>query len=299
MLQWVQTFLDYLRVEKRYSVHTLTAYETDLKQFFGFTRKTYNTDDPMAINHQMVRSWMVALHEAGIAPVSISRKLSSLKALFTFLIRRNVLEHNPMRKVIAPKSAKKLPVVVQQAELERIFAAFGTSHDFGHCRDKLVLELLYGLGLRRSELISLRLTDINFSKNEVLVRGKGAKQRIIPMGNGLSDAVQEYLRWREKKFPDVEEPRLLLTDKGGALYPGWVYNRVKQYLSAKSPHVLRHTFATHLSENGADLNAIKALLGHSSLAATQVYMHNSVEHLKAVYKNAHPQALDEDENSGE
>lgn len=299
-LHW-QGFLDYLRHEKRYAAHTLQAYETDLKQFFGFTGKIYDTDDPAAITHYMVRSWMVELLESGMGTASINRKLSSLKAFFNFLIRRNALENNPMRKIVAPRIAKKLPVVVQQSDLEQIFEAFGASHDFGHCRDKLVLQMLYGLGLRRSELISLRMVDINFEKQEVLVTGKGAKQRIIPMGNTLSDAVREYTGWREKKFPELEVPELFLTNRGAPLYPGWVYGCVKKYLSAfseverKSPHILRHTFATHLSENGADLNAIKKLLGHSSLAATQIYMHNTVEHLKAVYKNAHPQALDEGE----
>jgi len=294
-LHW-HGFLEYLTHEKRYAAHTLQAYETDLKQFFGFTLNTYDIDDPLLVKHFMVRAWMVNLLESGLRPVSINRKLSCLKSLFGFLVRRGLIEQNPMRKIIAPKSGKKLPVVVAPKEMEALLEALAHPENFAASRDALVIELLYGLGLRRGELIAIQLRDLDLGRNQLVVRGKGARQRILPLPQGLLPTLRDYLRFRTENFPDCTVPLLLLTDGGKPLYPKWVYACVKKYLEAftgaerKSPHVLRHAFATHLSENGAALNAIKALLGHSSLAATQIYTHNSIEHLQAVYRLAHPQA---------
>lgn len=291
-------FMDYLAHEKRYAALTLEAYETDLKQFFAFTLDRYATDNPLTVGHFMVRAWMVELLEKGLLPVSINRKLSSLKSLFGFLIKRGHLEQNPMRKIIAPKSGKKLPVVVAPKEMQGLLEALSHPENFSASRDALVIQLLYGLGLRRGELIAIQTTDLDTGRNQLVVQGKGSRQRVLPLGQGLITALRNYLRFREENFPDQQQKALLLTDAGKPLYPKWVYTCVKKYLEAfssaerKSPHVLRHAFATHLSENGAELNAIKGLLGHSSLAATQIYTHNSIERLQSVYRKAHPQATE-------
>lgn len=296
-------FMDYLSHEKRYAALTLEAYETDLKQFFAFALDMYATDDPLAIRHFMVRAWMVVLLEKGLRTVSINRKLSSLKSLFGFLIRRGWLEQNPMRKIIAPKSGKKLPVVIAPKEMQVLLEALSHPENFSASRDALVIQLLYGLGLRRGELIAIQTTDLDIGRNQLLVQGKGSRQRVLPLGQGLIPVLRDYLSFRDKNFPEQQQKSLLLTDAGKPLYPKWVHTCVKKYLDAfssaerKSPHVLRHAFATHLSENGAELNAIKGLLGHSSLAATQIYTHNSIERLQSVYRMAHPQASEADSPS--
>lgn len=288
-------FFQYLMYEKRFSPHTLTAYQSDLQQFYQFLQDTFQMDQPEMVTHQQVRSWVVSLLQKGIQARSVNRKLSTLKTYFKFLHKRGVIDKNPMRKVIAPKTGKRLPVFVQTEGINRLFSEETFSDDFAGVRDRTVLELLYGTGMRRSELIGLTGSDIDFERLQIRVLGKGDKERLIPFGQHLSKQLQLYLKERAAAFPSVNSS-LLLTDKGRPLYPKFVYNLVKRYLSQvttteqKSPHVLRHTFATHLSDNGADLNAIKELLGHANLAATQIYTHNSIDRLRKVYQQAHPRA---------
>ena len=231
-----------------------------------------------------------------ITPRSINRKLSTLKTYFKFLKRRKEIQENPMLKVIAPKVGKRLPVVVKEVELENLFEKINFGEGYAAVRDEMVMEMLYSTGMRRSELINLTPNDLDFFNDQVKVLGKGNKERLIPFARPLADRLKNYLEIRKDEFELGATGSLFLTAKGKKMYPKLVYNLVKKYLSQittveqRSPHVLRHSFATHLSNNGADLNAIKELLGHSSLAATQVYTHNSIEKLKRVYQQAHPKA---------
>ena len=290
------SFLQYLEFEKRYSRHTLTAYKKDLEQFFTFLKFTYDFDDVLKIKHTHIRAWVVDLMEDERSPRSINRKLSTLKTYFKFLNKRGILKKDPMLKVIAPKIGKRLPVTVNPNKMELLFDQIDFGEGFAGIRDRAVIELLYVTGMRRSELISLKVSGISFEKNHLKVLGKGKKERIIPFSHQTSLMLQNYLDARNSEFPAVQHRELFLTNRGEVLYPKLVYNLVKKYLSQvttveqRSPHVLRHSFATHLSDNGADLNAIKELLGHSNLAATQIYTHNSIERLKEVYTKAHPKA---------
>lgn len=296
-----ESFLRYLEHEKRFSPHTLTAYRTDLEQFLQFLDFTFDIQAPEEATHTQVRSWTVDLLNQGRSTSSINRKLSTLKTFYRFLQRRHGLERNPMLKVLSPKMGKRLPHVVRADELDRLFEQIKFPTDFEGQRDRVVLELLYNTGMRRSELINLTLSDIDFRSNVLKVLGKGNKERLIPFGRGLAKLLLAYIELRQQTFGNPEHTNLLLTKQGKPLYPKAAYNIVNKYLAAvstvekKSPHVLRHSFATHLSDNGADLNAIKALLGHANLAATQIYTHNSIEKLKKVYESAHPKAqLDKD-----
>lgn len=291
-----EAFLQYLQYEKRFSAHTITAYRKDLEQFLVFIKDNNGLTSTKEVRHFHIRSWVVELLSNEISPRSINRKLSTLKTYFRFLLKRKHLQHNPMLKVVAPKAGKKLPAAAHVAELRYLFQELSFSDDHSGQRDRLILELLYTTGLRRAELINLKIKDIAFPEAQLRVLGKRNKERLVPIARGLIDKIKNYIQLRHTTFPDCSTDRLLLTDRGVPLYPKLVYNIVKRYLSLvttieqRSPHVLRHSFATHLSENGADLNAIKALLGHANLAATQVYMHNSIEKLKKVYQQAHPKA---------
>lgn len=291
-----ERFFQYLQYEKRFSPHTLTAYQTDLGQFIDFLKYTFDITSYEEVQHTHIRSWIVDLLGKKNTTRSINRKLSCLKTYFKFLRKQGAIENNPMAKVIAPKTGKRLPVFVNENKMELLFAEVDFGEGFAGLRNRLLMELLYCTGMRRSELISLKITDIDFSSNQIKVLGKGNKERLIPIARHLVGLLESYIHQRSFEELEVGNLYLLITDKGKQLYPGFVYNLVKKYLSAvttleqRSPHVLRHTFATHLSNSGADLNAIKELLGHSSLAATQVYMHNSIEKLKKVYAQAHPKA---------
>ncbi len=299
-----ERFLQYLEHEKRFSKHTLTAYKSDLEQFLKFLDLTFEVKTPTEATHLQVRSWTVELLSQGRSTSSINRKLSTLKTFYRFLQKRDGLDHNPMLKVIVPKMGKKLPTIVRADELERLFDKQKFPEDFEGKRDQLLLELLYATGMRRAEALNVKLPDIDFQSRMLKVMGKGQKERLIPFGKGLSKLLEAYIEVREQTFGVLETTILLLTRQGKPLYPKAAYNIVKKYLSTvstvekRSPHVLRHSFATHLSDNGADLNAIKALLGHANLAATQIYTHNSIEKLKKVYESAHPKArLDDDRPS--
>lgn len=288
------SFLRFLTHEKRYSPHTVSAYRRDLEQFFDYAHRTYGFEEVATVKSTHLRSWVVELLGRGYAPRSIRRKIAALQAFFRFLRRQQILDRDPARRLVLPKLGRRLPKVVQESAMERLFDLVQFDDGFAGARDRLLLELLYATGMRRSELIGLRQSDVDRAGGLLRLRGKGQKERLLPMGRHLMQAIDRYLELRREAFPEKEVPELLVTNKGNKLYPKAVYNIVHRHLSAvttleqRSPHVLRHSFATHLSENGADLNAIKTLLGHSSLAATQVYTHNAVERLKQVYQAAHP-----------
>lgn len=290
------SFLKYLEYEKRYSPNTLIAYENDLKQFSEYMESVYGIGDTVQTEFMHVRSWIVELMSESVSTRSINRKLSTLKSYFKYLQKREFIDTNPMQKVIAPKAGKKLPVFLNSKQTEQLFSQIEFEDSFSGIRDRLILELLYATGMRRAELIFLKISDIDFKANRLTVLGKGNKERIIPFGGALKDVLFSYIEQRKLSFPQIATNKLILTNKGVPVYPKLVYNTVKKYLSQvttldkRSPHVLRHTFATHLMDKGADLNAVKELLGHSSLAATQVYTHNSIEKLKRAYKQAHPKA---------
>ncbi len=289
-------FLQYLQFEKRYSKHTLTAYGEDLKQFFIFINSSYGEMDDKQINHQHIRSWLVNLVNEKNNAKTINRKLSTLKSYFKFLLKQNVVERNPMQKVVAPKIAKRLPVFVEEKSMNNLLEHVQFTNDFSGLRDKLTIELLYNCGFRRSEIINLTISNINLHQLQIKVLGKGNKERIVPFNNQLLPMIKEYLQQRNQLEAAAVHDFLLVMNNGKKMYEKFVYNLVKKYLNLvttiekKSPHVLRHSFATHLSNEGADLNAIKELLGHSSLAATQVYTHNTIEKLKKAFQQAHPRA---------
>jgi integrase/recombinase XerC len=292
----VNSFLDFLTIEKRYSVHTVLAYRKDLDQFHQYLKASYEEDDCSNANHLMIRSWILELMEKGLDPKSVNRKLASLRSYYKYLLRNNMLELNPMLKVKAPKTRKKLPVFVEEASMIQLLDHLEFTNDFSGVRDKIVLELLYGTGIRLSELIDLKDNSINWHEGTVKVRGKGNKERIIPVPQSVLTSAKEYFNQKTKEGLCNNDSDFIVTNKGEGVYPVFIYRLVKIYLNhvstveKKSPHVLRHTFATHLLNKGADLNAIKDLLGHTSLAATQVYTHNSIEQLKKIFDQAHPKS---------
>ncbi|MER0442356.1 tyrosine-type recombinase/integrase [Emticicia sp. W12TSBA100-4] len=292
----VSYFLQHIKYEKRLSHHTVTAYEGDLKQFSAFLLYQYEFKEPEKADFQMIRSWIVALVDEKIENRSINRKIATLRTFYNFLLRHKAITTDPMLKIKALKTDKTLPKYVEEKPMENLLDDMEFSDDFSGLRDKLVLELLYGTGMRLAELIGLKITDLNLYNNTLTVLGKRNKQRIIPVNKSLVEAIKKYLTLRTDIIDDTTNTYLIVTDSGTQAYPMFIQRLVKKYLSLvtsleqRSPHVLRHTFATHLLNRGADLNAIKDLLGHTSLAATQVYTHNSIEKLKKVFKQAHPKA---------
>lgn len=288
-------FLNYLAREKQYSKHTLTAYRKDLAQFWAYATEAYGISNIHDINSSIVRSFVAELMNEGLESRSVNRKISTLKSYFKFHLQQKGLIENPMKKVVSPKNPKRLPTFVDQGKMEDLLTQLSAeSAVFSRLRDLLVIELLYGTGIRLSEAIGLKESDINLTSYQIKVLGKRNKERIIPITHNLAELIQLYIQ--EKKTGGFECEHLIVTDKGRMAYPKFIYTIVKQQLGTvstlkkKSPHVLRHSYATHLLDNGAELNAIKELLGHSSLAATQVYTHNSIERLKEVYRKAHPKS---------
>ncbi|HPG06668.1 MAG: tyrosine recombinase XerC [Saprospiraceae bacterium] len=287
------SFLKYLEFEKRYSPHTVESYRNDIQQFQDFLQKQFETNEWADVTPGMVRSWMVSLAESGRANRSINRKISALQTFVKYLMRRGFLAKNPLRKVVAPKVGKRLPVYVQESQMESLLDVMKFSEDFAGVRDRLIIELFYTTGMRRSELVALQDQDIDLEKLTVKVMGKGSKERIIPIGPGLRELI---LRYRKLRDEIANNGQCWVTESGKPIYPKLIYNIVNKYLSMvstlekKSPHVLRHSFATHLANEGAELNAIKELLGHANLSATQVYTHNSIEQLRKVYEAAHPKS---------
>lgn len=290
-------FLTHIRYEKRLSHHTITAYANDLEQFRAFLTTECNVNQPERADFRHIRSWIVSLVEGGMDKSSVNRKIATLRSYYGFLLRRQVINLDPMTKIQALKTSRKLPVYVEEKPMEMLLAETDFPDTFDGLRDKLVLELLYGTGIRLSELIGLKTADVDLYNKTILVLGKRNKHRIVPLTQPLFELIQQYTQCKETEFGGKADPSVLIvSDKGVAAYPVLIQRIVKRHLALvttlekKSPHVLRHTFATHLLNRGADLNAIKDLLGHSSLAATQIYTHTSLEQLKKTYDQAHPKA---------
>jgi integrase/recombinase XerC len=291
-----ESFLQFLQIEKRYSPHTIRSYQNDLDQFYSFLSANEMAVDPGDITSHQVRAWIVSLMENHIAPVSVHRKISCLRVFFRHLRKEGVIKSDPLEKVVLPKSKKTLPVFVSEEAIDNLLDNNNFGDDFAGLRNRTIIELLYLTGMRRSELIGLRTADIDFSEGTVKVTGKRNKQRIIPLTKDFTEKLGDYLRVRNEFAGPMNGEWFFITGKGNKLYDKYVYNIVKGYLSMvttiekKSPHILRHTFATHMLNHGADLNAIKEFLGHANLSATQVYTHNTFEKLKKIYKQAHPRA---------
>lgn len=293
----VQSFLQHIQHTKRYSPNTLQAYTSDLEQFAIFLHKQYEKDDISTTTHTEIRSWMVDMMQHKISPRSINRKVSVLKSLFKFLMRRGEVKKNPLSKVQTPKTSKSLPVFVEQTNIEQLLNNVVFAEGYEGALDRIIIELLYGTGMRRSELLNLKESDVDSYNAQIKVLGKGNKERLIPIHTQLLAGIKNYIAEKNKLIDGMPQGNyLLVTEKGKPLSAAIVYNTVKKHLSIvttinkRSPHVLRHTFATHLMNNGADINAVKELLGHSSLAATQVYTHNTIEKLKNIHAKAHPKA---------
>ena len=286
-----EKFINYLSFEKRFSVHTIASYSNDINQFILFLSNEYQIKTEVSeINFQIVRSWIASLLEQGVAPRSVNRKISTLKTYFKFLIREGVINDTPMLKVVSPKSKKRLPIFIEENQIELLLNEVDFGDGFIGCRDKLIIELFYVTGIRLSELINIKTSDINFDNNLLKVLGKRNKERLIPLSTKIVNELQFFI----EKHKIVNY--LFTNLKGVKVYTKLVYRVVNKYIgkissiNKKSPHILRHTFATHMLNNGADINAIKELLGHANLSATQVYTHNTIEKLKSVYKQAHPRA---------
>lgn len=292
----LKSFISYLTNEKRYSPHTIVSYKNDINQFYKFLTERYSIFNDVEITHYMIRSWLVELMQNQISAKSINRKFSSLRTYFLFLLREGVIEKNPTKKVIPPKIGKRLPSIIQKDEMERLLDDLVFAENFKGYRDKIILNILYNTGIRKSELINLLDVDIDFYSKTIKVLGKGNKERIIPITEDLVLELKKYISIRNDSFENRGFIYTVITDKGNKMYPKFVYNIVTRYLSLVSsskkrgPHILRHSIATHLADEDVDLNAIKTMLGHSNLSATQIYTHNSVEKLKKAYLKAHPKA---------
>ncbi len=291
----VASFLKYIQYEKRFSRHTVISYRTDLKQFQAFLNSEYPDTKPENADYGLVRSWIVSLSDNGLDASSINRKIASLRAFYKFLLRGEHIGKDPMQRIKVVKKKKKLPHFVKEAEMSEVIDAPVFSDDLPGRRDRLMLEILYGTGMRLSELIGLKDTDLDVRNCTLRVMGKRSKERIIPISESLLALIEDYQKARNRQVARQDHGRLMVNDSGNLLYPMLVYRTITKYLGSanvekKSPHVLRHTYATHLLNRGAEINAVKDLLGHSSLAATQVYTHNTIEKLKKIFDQAHPKA---------
>lgn len=294
---FISEFLHYIEFERRYSVHTLISYTKDLEQFSDFIQVNYEVEKANEIDFVYIRSWIATLMEEGKSPRTVNRKISTLKSYFRYLLKVGKINHNPVLKITGPKMRKKLPVFVEEKSMDLLAESFEPSKSFEDARDRLVVEMFYATGIRRAELIGLKSGDVNMESRLIKVLGKRNKERLIPIHHGLFVLIDSYLSFKEKTISSQnQEAYFFLSAKGKKMYPKLVYRIVNNYLSRvstqkkKSPHVLRHTFATHMLNHGADLNAVKELLGHANLAATQIYTHNTIEKLKNIYKLAHPKA---------
>ena len=294
----INAFIAYLSLEKNYSPHTVSAYNKDIQEFKDFTSKEYDFNTIDQVDYSIIRNWIVVLVDSGIANRTVNRKIASLKAYYKFLQKAELIAKNPLAKHKALKTKKKLEVPFSEMEMDKILKQIPFENDFEGARDKLIIELLYATGIRRTELINIKLKDFNGDRTSLKVLGKRNKERILPLVSSLTPLLSSYLSHRSMLKVIDDNDTLLLTKSGQIIYETLVYRVINKYLSMvspkvkKSPHILRHTFATHLLNNGADLNAVKELLGHSSLASTQVYTHNSIAELKKVYAKAHPRNKD-------
>lgn len=283
-------FLEFIRFEKRFSNHTLVAYSSDLEQFLNYLTITYEIKNSSEVNHTIIRSWIVSLMEQKISPRSVNRKITTLKTFYKYLLRQNIVVENPMLKILSPKTSKRLPAFIEKEKMDTLLDDTAFGDDFEGQRNKLIIELFYATGIRLSELINLKQANVDLFLCQIKVLGKRSKERIVPFNSLLKAQIKNYLNIKG----DLSDEFLFVNKNGKQLYEKFVYRLVNTYLSQittsdkKSPHVLRHTFATHMLNNGADLNAIKELLGHANLSATQIYTHNTVEKLKNIHKQAHP-----------
>ena len=291
----IESFLRYLRFERNYSEKTIVSYGIDLKEFGEFLKKTDAEKDLKTADADLIRSWIIRLMEDGLAATSVNRKLSSLRSFYRFLLKKKEVAVNPTLKIVGPKTQKNLPSFLRMQEMDRLLDEASFDEGFEGVRDRLILEVFYATGIRLSELIGLNDSDVDFSAGLLKVTGKRNKQRLIPFGNELSADLLAYIEVRNGTLPKRESAFFVLKN-GGRMYPGAVYKVVKRNLSKvatlkkRSPHVLRHTFATAMLNNRAELQAVKELLGHESLATTEIYTHTTFEELKKVYEQAHPRA---------
>jgi len=292
-MSYQESFINYLRYEKRYSPHTVIAYSKDLDQFVSYCTEVIGGFDINRVDTKLVRSWIVVLMEQQLSPRSVNRKVTTIKAFFKYLMKEHLVEKNPGVNLPLPKIRKKLPTFVDEKNLNHLLDDGFFTDDFKGIRDKLIISLLYGTGIRLAELMTLRDADINFSEFLIKVLGKRQKERVIPYPRNINGLLLQYIEARNIEIGFKPE-RLLVTEKGKPVYEKLIYRVVKNNLEKvtslekKSPHVLRHSYATHLLNKGADLNAVKELLGHSNLAATQIYTHTTFEKLHDIYKQAHP-----------
>jgi integrase/recombinase XerC len=292
----LKSFTDYLALERNYSVLTINAYKNDIESFQKFLLSEYEDENLSKANYSQIRSWIVSLVESKLSNRSINRKVSALNSFYKFLLKIGVLEVNPLAKHKALKTSKKIQVPFSEAEVAIVIDELHHDDDFQGIRNKLIIELFYSTGIRRIELVNLKLSDIDIANNLLKVLGKRNKERYVPLLNTVIETIKCYLDKRQALEVITDKDTFFLTHKGVKIYETLVYRIINDYFSQasnkvkKSPHILRHSFATHLLNQGADLNAVKELLGHSSLAATQVYTHNSIAELKKVYSKAHPRS---------
>ncbi|MFV0573384.1 MAG: tyrosine-type recombinase/integrase [Xanthomarina gelatinilytica] len=292
----LNAFLDYLLLEKKYSKLTINAYQKDIIEFSGFIGLEYGNNSIDTVNYSQIRSWIVGLVEKGISNRSINRKVSALNSYYKFLLKTESIQINPLAKHKALKTSKKIQVPFSETEIATVLDDINYNNDFEGVRNKLIIELFYSTGIRRMELIELKLKDIDFTNKTLKVLGKRNKERYVPLLDMVMESLKVYLGFRNQLEHILEKEVLFLTKNGVKIYETLVYRIINEYFRLasskvkKSPHILRHSFATHLLNQGADLNAVKELLGHSSLAATQVYTHNSIAELKKVYLNTHPRS---------
>ena len=289
-----QSFVAYLQLEKKYSPHTVTAYLKDIEDFQAFASAEFQYAEIVDVNYSVVRSWIVSLVDSGISNRTVNRKISSLKTYYKFLLKTGQIEINPLAKHKALKTSKKIQVPFSEKEIGNVMEMFGEENDFEGLRNRLIVELFYSTGIRRAELINIKVTDVYFAQKTLKVLGKRNKERIVPLLPTVLQSINDYLQQRNDLENIKDTDALFLTQKGVKIYETLVYRIINSYFSKasekvkKSPHILRHSFATHLLNEGADINSVKELLGHSSLASTQVYTQNSIAKLKEVYKNSHP-----------
>jgi integrase/recombinase XerC len=293
----IQEFLNYLKFQKRYAQHTIIAYETDLTAFFDFIETDLGGMAFTEIRAAHIRSWLADLKgEKGMEAKSINRKISALKSFFKYQLKQGSIETSPMTTIVSPKIAKRLPQFVAEKDMDTLFRHVAFTEDWQGKTDKLLISLFYNTGMRQAELVGLKESQVDAGNSSIKVLGKGNKERVIPVSNDLIAELKAYCAGKRTEIENADTAILFVNEKGKKLYPKYVYNVVHKYLSLittidkKSPHILRHSFATHLMNNGAELNAVKELLGHSSLAATQIYTHNTIEKLKDIHKKAHPKA---------
>ena len=287
-------FTDYLSLEKHYSPHTVKAYEKDLGDFASFASQGYDIGNIREVPYSIIRSWIVSMVDNGMANRSVNRKIASLKSYYKFLLKTKQIDVNPLAKHKSLKISKKIQVPFSEKEIEDVLDLLSEAEGFEGKRNKLIVELFYSTGMRRAELVNLKCNDVSLEQRSLKVLGKRNKERIIPLLPSVIDSVKKYLLERDTLEKIEDANYLLLSKKGVKIFETLVYRIINSYFSLasekvkKSPHILRHSFATHLLNEGADLNAVKELLGHSSLASTQVYTHNSIAQLKEVYRNSHP-----------